>query len=175
MEDRENTYKRKGERVKEVRKAAGLSRAELAERINCEKGTLAAIEQGHRNLTLENAELIAKECNVLESYLLLRSDFKTDKEVRESAILSLHKIDVMWTRFLEIVSDNAGYTFIPNESYSLTDAGALKKLNYFCLKDSAGKEIWFSFDDMKDYLSDIQEYASMRLNRIIHRKEQEEL
>ena len=172
MEDKENAYKRKGERVKEVRKDAGFSRAELAERINCEKGTLAAIEQGHRNLTLENAELIAKECNVLTNYLLLRSDYKSQQEQHQAAINRLQNLDVMWTEFIKHIAICSGYEMKECENGHPKENGEFNIVieDPYLIFENDSCSYSFTMRDTNIFMEDISRYAQLRLQMMFERK-----
>lgn len=58
-----------GERVKEVRKALGLTLESFGERIGLKKSGLSLIENGRNDLTEANAKAICREFNVNESWL----------------------------------------------------------------------------------------------------------
>lgn len=49
-----------GERVRSLRKRAGWTQVELAERLGLDRSYLADIERGRRNVSLRNLDLIAK-------------------------------------------------------------------------------------------------------------------
>ena len=175
MEDRENAYKRKGERVKEARKVAGLSRAELAARINCEKGTLAAIEQGHRNLTLENASLIAKECGCSETYLLLQSEYRTQKEAIQAVIGKMQNLDAMWMAFIKHIALISNYEMIPCKNGHEQADGSLSidpQAPYLIFENDSGSYD-FTMRDINIYMEDVTRYAELRLQMMIERKKGE--
>lgn len=54
-----NILKLFGERVKEIRKAQGLSQEDLAERANLHNTYIGGVERGERNLSLKSIEKIA--------------------------------------------------------------------------------------------------------------------
>lgn len=168
MENREKSYKTKGQRVKEVRRAAGLSRDELAEILGYSRGLVDAIEQGHRNLTLENAEKIAAACNVLEDYLLLKTDFKTHAEAIRDNIHKLQNDDVMWMAFIKHITLYAGYEFkeADRDGISSVDVNA----PYIVFKRPEAEK-WLSLRETNYFIDDIERYAEMRLKTIFDRKE----
>jgi len=55
--------RRFGERVRALRKAAGLSQEELAERANLHRTYIGMIERGEKNVTLSNIQKIAFALN----------------------------------------------------------------------------------------------------------------
>lgn len=54
-----NITQRFGIKMRQVRKHAGLSQDELAERCDLHRTYIGAVERGERNITLMNAEKIA--------------------------------------------------------------------------------------------------------------------
>lgn len=57
-----------GNRIRDVRRAAGLSQGELGRRVGLSQGQISNIENGDRNLSLEWMRRIARElnCNVAD-------------------------------------------------------------------------------------------------------------
>ena len=53
-----------GDRVRELRKAAGLSQEELADRAELDRSYVGCIERGERNLSIENICRLAKAIGV---------------------------------------------------------------------------------------------------------------
>lgn len=53
-----------GQNVKQLRKAAGLSQAELAERMGVDRAYVSGLEQGRRNTTIVTLWHIAKALGV---------------------------------------------------------------------------------------------------------------
>ncbi len=58
-----------GERIKELRKKAGLSQEKFALKIDMDRTYFATVESGKRNISLQNIEKIAKGLNVSLSEL----------------------------------------------------------------------------------------------------------
>ena len=165
MENKENAYKKKGERVREVRKLAGLSREDLAKRLGYSRGLVDAIEQGRRNLTYENAERIAAECKCSVDYLLLRSDYRTSTEMYKAMSDRSEKISLMWKVFLSRVAENIGYDFYLFQGYQeeFENSGTL-----FVFRDEKGKEYFFDYvDDIFPLLDEIQAHSGLALKRMI--------
>lgn len=59
-----------GERVKEIRKALGLTLEKFGERLGVGKTAISKIEKGERNLTDQMAKSICREYNVNYDYLV---------------------------------------------------------------------------------------------------------
>jgi transcriptional regulator with XRE-family HTH domain len=62
-----------GERIRQLRKAAGLTQAELAERADMDYKYLGGVERGERNITIDNVERIAKGFGIEPYQLFLFS------------------------------------------------------------------------------------------------------
>lgn len=58
-----------GERIKELRKATGLSQEKFALKIDMDRTYFATVESGKRNISLQNIERIAKGLNISISEL----------------------------------------------------------------------------------------------------------
>ena len=54
----------KGIRLKECRIEKKLSQSDIAEILNCSSNHISMIERGERNLTYENAQILAKHQDV---------------------------------------------------------------------------------------------------------------
>lgn len=63
-----------GESVRKTRRAKGLSQDALAARANLHRTYIGAVERGERNITLINAEKIAKALDVYLIELLKESE-----------------------------------------------------------------------------------------------------
>lgn len=61
--------KQLGERIKELRKKAGLSQEKFALKIDMDRTYFATVESGKRNISLQNIERIAKGLDVSISEL----------------------------------------------------------------------------------------------------------
>ncbi len=59
-----------GERIRELRKKAGLSQEEFAERCQLDRTYIGGIERGERNVSLRNIALLAKALGVDISELM---------------------------------------------------------------------------------------------------------
>lgn len=58
-----------GERIKNLRKATGLSQEKFALKIDMDRTYFATVESGKRNVSLQNIEKIAKGLNISISEL----------------------------------------------------------------------------------------------------------
>ena len=65
-----------GKRVRQIRKAKGLTQEKLAEKAKLEPAYLGAVERGERNLTVDNIEKIARGFR-LQPYQLFMFQFKS--------------------------------------------------------------------------------------------------
>ena len=59
-----------GGRVRELRRATGLSQEAFADRCGLDRTYISGIERGRRNVSLENLKVLAKALNVTLSRLL---------------------------------------------------------------------------------------------------------
>lgn len=63
---------RLGNRVRKLRKQAGLTQVELAEKLGMDRSYLADVERGKRNVSLINLELLARGFGLTLSQLFSR-------------------------------------------------------------------------------------------------------
>lgn len=59
-----------GERIREVRKALGLTLEKFGDKLGVKKNTLSALERGVNGLTAQMAKAICREYNVSYDYLI---------------------------------------------------------------------------------------------------------
>lgn len=59
-----------GERVRELRRATGLSQEAFADRCGLDRTYISGIERGKRNVSLENLKVLAKALSVTLSAML---------------------------------------------------------------------------------------------------------
>ena len=167
MVDKGNTYKERGKRVKAVRRTAGLSREELANILGYSKGLVDAIEQGHRNLTLENAEKIAKACGCSEDYLLLRSEYLNKDEERRALIGKIQSNDVMWTEFFRHIALVIGHTMKEADRTDVSPADVHSPYLVF-VKDGDAKSL--SMREVNVFISEVEQHSGLALQMLIDRK-----
>lgn len=77
-----------GDRVREIRKAQGLSQEELAERADLHNTYIGGVERGERNLSLKSIEKIAQALKTpINIFLNKRTEFvvSEDSEVKSYA------------------------------------------------------------------------------------------
>jgi transcriptional regulator with XRE-family HTH domain len=66
-----NDIKKKfGDKIRQIRKQKKISQEELAFRAGLHRTYISDVERGHRNVSLENIEKIAKALDVLSTKLL---------------------------------------------------------------------------------------------------------
>lgn len=166
-----------GKRVREVREAKNLSGEELGARINRSQNAISKIERGlTAKVNIDNIRLIAKECDVSEDYLLLRSDYKTRKEEIQAIVGKMQDNDVMWMEFMKYIATYAGYKMSNCDNFNnmgecVFDA---KKLNEpYLLFENEASSCNISIRDTNIYMEDITRYAELRLNMMIERKKKE--
>ena len=73
-------------RLKELRKEKGLSQKALANELGVHYRTLQNWEKGENNIKPEKAEELAKIFNVQVPYLLGRSDFKNETDIKVAVL-----------------------------------------------------------------------------------------
>lgn len=92
-----NNKKMLGRRIKEVRKAKGLTQEKLAEIIGIETGSLSAIESGRHFPSLITLEKIALYFDVELNIFFDFSDYLTEEEIVKKTtqnILKMKKQDI---------------------------------------------------------------------------------
>lgn len=73
-ENRNNSNKKRGLRLKECRKLRNLTQEELSERLNFSTNYLSMLERGERNIDWDKAKIFAEELNVSPAYIMCESD-----------------------------------------------------------------------------------------------------
>jgi len=81
-----------GKRIKELRKAKGLTQEKLAELIEIETGSLSAIESGRHFPSLPTLEKIAHYLNTELEYLFKFTSILSVKEMREKITQNIDKL-----------------------------------------------------------------------------------
>ena len=81
-----------GKRIKELRKAQGLTQEQLAELIDIETGSLSAIESGRHFPSLPTLEKIAHYIHTELPYLSKFTSTLPVKEMREKIIKNIDKL-----------------------------------------------------------------------------------
>lgn len=87
MKKRADILKQFGERVRDLRKAQGLSQEELAEKADLHYTYIGGVERGERNLSLKSIERIANALK-MDIRELFVSSLSTRKEVEGNRIIS---------------------------------------------------------------------------------------
>lgn len=77
------------DRIRQARKAAGLTQLELSERLGTAKGTITAYETGTRSPANAIVKALCNELNVNETWLLTGEGQMHDPPTREQEIASL--------------------------------------------------------------------------------------
>lgn len=93
-----------GDKIKQIRKQAGLTQKELAEQLGTTQQNLAQYESGKRNPKIETIEKIANALDVPVSYLIGNKEKTIIEESRQQ------------TAFLNYL-DNLGYEYIDGNWY----------------------------------------------------------
>lgn len=75
-----------GERIKEIRKALGLTLDKFGERVGVKKSALSSLENGRTNLTDQLSLSICREYNVNPEYLTGESDQMFTEMTKEDKI-----------------------------------------------------------------------------------------
>lgn len=78
-----------GERIKEIRKALGLTLDKFGERVGVKKSALSSLENGRTNLTDQLARSICREYNVNPDYLSGSSEEMFIEMTKEDEIAAM--------------------------------------------------------------------------------------
>ena len=78
-----------GERIKEIRKALGLTLDKFGERVGVKKSALSSLENGRTNLTDQLARSICREYNVNPDYLAGTSEEMFIEMTKEDEIAAM--------------------------------------------------------------------------------------
>lgn len=170
-DEKKNRAKKTGLRVKEARKAKGLSQERLAELINRTQNSISMIERGERDLTKDNAILIAEACDVRLDYLLLLTDYMTEQEeILSDFQLSYYEISQEYP-MMQYLAGRAGYMMIDSDMIGKKETGKRKEKPYcYFVGTDNNEEVAFSSDDFKELLEDIEEYSKLRITRMVNKK-----
>ncbi len=68
------------ERLKQLRKAAGLNQSELGEKLNCQRTRIADLERGKSTPSIEDLKALSETFKVSSDYLIGISDNQTNNE-----------------------------------------------------------------------------------------------
>ncbi|MBI3793528.1 MAG: helix-turn-helix transcriptional regulator [Nitrospinae bacterium] len=105
-----------GAKIKNLRKASGLTQEKLAEKSGLDAAYLGDVERGRRNLTIDNIEKVAKGLKVEPFRLFLFHLDSRDASVENKAIIKEKILDYIETlpekkrkALLRIVSDIARF------------------------------------------------------------------
>lgn len=88
----ENTKKLLGKRIKELRKATGLTQEKLAEAIGIETTSLSGIESGRHFPSLPTLEKISNKLNVEIKCLFEFKHLISTEEMKDSIIKNIDKL-----------------------------------------------------------------------------------
>jgi transcriptional regulator with XRE-family HTH domain len=89
-------------RIRHLRRAAGLNQVELAERVGLSQGQISNIENGDRNLSLEWMRRIARALNVSPADLLDDTDNPHRLAADEQQAVDLLRVADADTRWLAV-------------------------------------------------------------------------
>lgn len=144
------------ERLKQLRKAAGLNQSELGEKLNCQRTRIADMERDKSTPTPEDITILCKTFNVSADYLLGLSDVATtDVELKavceytgltEKAAQKLYDSETLRLRFPE---PDSNITYLDTINWILTDATAAESImNLFWYK----AKLCYLLQDQKELL-----------------------
>lgn len=183
MKNGEEYNKRVGQRVKAIREKKGISQMDLLKVLGSksteaddESGKLpnanyiSMIENGRRGLTTKNINKICEAYGVSPDYLMLRSDYMTDAERAKAVLVSLNKDNSIESDFFDLIAAQSGYRLVKVGEWEKQDVSSIQKIVSCMLKNSEGDEICLTIGDVNEFISDIEEYASMRFRRLVKRK-----
>lgn len=176
---KDNEYnKMVGERVKAIRTAKGITQMELLEVIGSKSTSsdertanyISMIERGKRGLTAKNIQKICETYDVSPDYLMLRSDYMTDRERGIAELRAINSENKIEAQFFELMAAKLGYDVKKTDILSVADVEAVKDIETCRLTNESGDSISFTIDDINDIVSDVEEYAIMRLRRLVGKK-----
>ena len=176
MESKENRNKEVGKRVKAIRERYKITQNQLAEDLGYKVLTpdkvIRSIEHGDRGLTNEKLQIIVDKYGVSADYLLLRSDYMTEKEAVQALIDQMQNLDVLWTEFLKHIALRSGYEMKECKNGRAADNELLAietEAPYLTFEN--GSDIYsFTIRDTNTYIDDISRYAELRLQMVFERK-----
>lgn len=187
-----------GERLKKLRTQANLTQEKLCEIINNlpenkkERSyhQISQMENGKREISLEYAYLLSKALNVNQEYLLLESNYATDKE-RISAIchnttdkleLCTSLIEKMGYKIKTMEEKEDGTTGSMHRDYKkiiiLSDDNAediLRKtknatpIRYYILQSPSGSKTTMEQDEFYRIVHNILDYAKFQFENQFHK------
>ena len=99
-----------GERIKEIRKARGLTQAELAEIINVDPKYISKIETSNGRPSLDVLENISSALQVEMSVLFETSHLKTKNELDKEIVKTLKTLDLKETKLIYSIINNVAAT-----------------------------------------------------------------
>ena len=166
IENVKSEYIEKGRRVRTAREYAGLKREALAQAIFRDCSLIASIEQGRRNLTPQNAELIAEVCRVDPNYLLLKSEYLTVADSIKATVGQMQNNDVMWMAFIKYVALFAGYTMKDKSSMDISPSP-------YMVFERDGQEEHFSLRDVNNFIRELTKHSGLSFQMMIDRKKGE--
>lgn len=70
-----------GKRIKELRKKAGFTQVEMAEKLNISVSGYSKLESGHRGLSIENCMVISKELGVSCDYIIMGVEHQIKQDI----------------------------------------------------------------------------------------------
>lgn len=108
MDDIKTVNQAVAERIKEARKAAGLTQEELGKKVGMTKSGISKIETASFNIGLETAKKIAKATNTDPGYLIFGTDYVREEIIRLYDLLPQEKKNQILQSLREIVGDRTG-------------------------------------------------------------------
>ena len=113
-----------GERIREVRKALGLTLEKFGDKLGVKKNTLSALERGVNGLTDQMAKAICREYNVSYDYLIYGEGDPFD-DLRQTVLDGLciqYELDDIDRQIIDL------YISLPKELRDKVKAYVLNKL-----------------------------------------------
>lgn len=164
MKNKTDLNKKCGTRLKEMRKAKGLTQRELAESIPCTEQYISSLENAKRPICELMACELARVLNVRPEYLLCIDDYKEETE----RYRSLSEKDSLM-RCLTLFIDHTGYEIDELESESISKDSNLMfsspPVEKWIIRDSQGNYNTCTRENIYELLEDIQGYIEFRLKK----------
>ena len=111
-----------GERIREVRKALGLTLEKFGDKLGVKKNTLSALERGVNGLTDQMAKAICREYNVSYDYLIYGDPFDDLPQTVLDELCIQYELDDIDRQIIDL------YISLPKELRDKVKAYVLNKL-----------------------------------------------
>lgn len=173
-----------GMRVKVLRKQAGYTQAELAEKLHFDsEKTIAAMENGRRNITYKTAEALADLFKIDIYYLLDENvQFTTAAERYKAAIDSRNNNEEIQANAIKCLSALIGYDVDVKCIYGKNSNSQKQNIsdffsdmrNYATFSKNGKKQFSLSFEETQQLITNISEIYQSNIDLLVFFKSQKQ-